>query len=293
MLPPVRHRAHDPIRLLRLAASVVRARLLRGRRVRARAPGVAGLFWRLRVPAAAAPCARTSSASRPDRTPSERERLARQTFDTFAESLVDAWRAGSVPTERAARQDRRADRLARRRSGQRRAPVERAPRQLGAGRRGARARAGFDVAALARAHPRRGRRAVLRRAPRAPHGVRVVARCPGAREARRVCARTACSRCSATAASASGDARCRSFGTPRARCRPRRSRWPGAPARRSCPASSSARRPGRYRVHVEPPLSTTRASAALERARAPCSSATCARIPEQWFVFEPLWDETA
>jgi len=47
--------------------------------------------------------------------------------------------------------------------------------------------------------------------------------------------------------------------------------------------------PGRYRVQVEPAVSTTNAletlAAVLERyVRA---------HPEQWFVFEPVWDESA
>jgi lauroyl/myristoyl acyltransferase len=45
--------------------------------------------------------------------------------------------------------------------------------------------------------------------------------------------------------------------------------------------------PGRYRVQVEPPVTGARALETL--------AATLERYvrahPEQWFVFEPVWDE--
>jgi KDO2-lipid IV(A) lauroyltransferase len=215
-----------------------------------------------------------------------RERLARRMFMTFAESMVDAGRAlgsqgaGTVTIEGA-------DRL-------------RAALDAGHGvllwsahlgnwelAAAALARGGFEVSALARAHDDPGLESYFDATRRAA-GVRVVARCPGAREARRVLRGRGLLALLGDRRFGVGGRAVPFFGS--------LARLPAAPlalAHRTgaalVPGFVVRTSPGRYRVHVEPAV-TASGDGALASLAATLERYVRAH-PEQWYVFEPMWDD--
>ena len=216
----------------------------------------------------------------------ERERLARRMFMTFAESMVDAGRAlGNQGA--AAVTIEGADRL-------------RAALDAGHGvllwsahfgnwelAAAALARGGFEVSALARAHRDPGLERFFDATRRAA-GVRVVARCPGAREARRVLRGHGLLALLGDRRFGVGGRAVPFFGLP--------ARLPAAPlalARRTgaalVPGFVVRTSPGRYRVQVEPAV-TAPGDGALEALAATLERYVRAH-PEQWYVFEPVWDD--
>jgi lauroyl/myristoyl acyltransferase len=218
----------------------------------------------------------------PELSTPERERLARRMFRTFAESVVDAWRAGDAS----------------------RVTIEGGERLRAALDEGhgvllwsahlgnwelaaaALARGGFDVAALAKAHANPGVERFFDSRRRAA-GVRVVARCPGAREARRVLRARGLLALLGDRRFGVGGRAVTFFG--------RTAFLPAAPlalARRTgaalVPGFVVRTAPGRYRVHLEPQLASH--ERALESLAATLERYVRAH-PEQWFVFEPMWDD--
>ena len=262
--------------LLPLAATL--ARLLPGRVAYALARGIAFGFWVANPSRRAAVRANLARVA-PEKTPREREALARRMFATFAESLVDALRAtGRVTIEGG---ELLRDALAEGHG------VLLWSAHLGNWELAAAALAGtgLDVAALARAHDDREVEKFFD-ARRRKAGVRVVARCPGAREARRVLRSRGLLALLGDRRFGVGGRAVTFFGLP--------ARLPAAPvalAQRTgaalVPGFVVRTAPGRYRVQVEPPVTGARALETL--------AATLERYvrahPEQWFVFEPVWDE--
>ncbi len=218
----------------------------------------------------------------PELSASARERLARLMFATFSESVVDAWRAADA-------------------SGVTIEGGERLRAALDAGHgvllwsahlgnwelaAAALAQGGFDVAALARAHDDPGVESFFD-ARRRKAGVRVVARCPGAREARRVLRGRGLLALLGDRRFGAGGRAVPFFGRP--------ARLPAAPlalARRTgaalVPGFVVRTAPGRYLVHVEPAL--TSPDRALESLALTLERYVRAH-PEQWFVFERMWDD--
>ena len=264
--------------LLGLAATL--ARLLPGGVAYALARAIAFGFWAA-DPARRAAVRANLARIAPEKTPCEREKLARRMFATFAESAVDALRApGQVIIEGG-------DRL-------RAALAEGHGVLLWSAHLGnwelaaaALAGEGLDVAALARAHDDQDVERFFEQRRRAA-GVRVVARCPGAREARRVLRSQGLLALLGDRRFGKGGREVPFFGRP--------ARLPAAPvalARRTgaalVPGFVVRTAPGRYRIQVEPPVVGARALETL--------AATLERYvrahPEQWFVFEPVWEETA
>jgi lauroyl/myristoyl acyltransferase len=222
----------------------------------------------------------------PTRTPRARRALARKLYANFAEALVDSWRAGSPAG---------APRIVVDGDESLRAAVaagdgvllwsahlgnwELAAREL--------ARRGYDIAAIARPQPDAQAERRIER-DRARAGVRVVAGCPLAMEARRVLRRHGL-------LALLGDRRFEGQG----RAVPffgRPARLPAAPlalARRTgarvVPGFVVREGRGRYRVTVEPAIESTGALGLAELARA--LERHVRAHPDQWFVFERVWDE--
>ena len=266
------------------AFSATLARRLPGRVSYGLARGLAVLFWASdagRRRAVRANLARVA----PELSPDARERLAHKMFATFAESVVDAWRAGDASTVTIE-------------------GGERLQAALDAGHgvllwsahlgnwelaAAALARGGFDVSALARAHADPGVERFFDARRRAA-GVHVVARCPGAREARRVLRGRGLLALLGDRRFGAGGRSVTFFGRP--------ARLPAAPlalARRTgaalLPGFVVRTAPGRYRVHLEPPVAAP-ADRVLESLAATLERYVRAH-PEQWFVFEPMWDDAA
>jgi len=248
----------------------------------------AGLFWRFSPRRRRAVLANLARI-RPLATPAERRGLARLTFDRFAESLVDAFRlAGNPDGARAAITIEGADLLRAALAGGQGVLLWSAHLGNWELAAAALAREGFDVAAIARAQSSAGVEAFF--AERRAHaGVRVVARCPGAREARRVLRGHGLLALLGDRRFGVGGRAVPLFGRP--------ARLPAAPvalAQRTgaalVPGFVVRTGPGRYRIHVEPALAAG-GERALERLAATLERYVGAH-PEQWFVFEPLWDET-
>jgi len=273
-------RTHSMTRLL-LACSATLARLLPGRLAYALARAVSALFWAAddaRRQAVRANLARVA----PERTPAEREALARRMFATFAESVVDAWRTGEVTIEGG---ERLTDALAEGHG------VLLWSAHLGNWELAAEAlaRSGLDVSALARAHTDKDLEHYMDDRRRAA-GVRIVGRCPLGREARRVLRAHGLLALLGDRRFGVGGRAVPFFGT--------LARLPAAPialARRTgaalVPGFVVRTAPGRYRVQLEPPVPTT-TGRALEALAAVLERYVRAH-PEQWFVFEPVWDESA
>jgi len=262
-----------------LAFSATLARLLPGCLAYALARAVASLFW-----AADATRRRAVRANllrvAPERTPKEREALAHLMFATFAESVVDAWRTGEVTIEGG---ERLADALAQGHG------VLLWSAHLGNWELAAEAlaRSGLDVSALARGHRDKELEHYLDERRRKA-GVRIVGRCPGGREARRVLRAHGLLALLGDRRFGAGGRAVPFFGT--------LARLPAAPialARRTgaalVPGFVVRTAPGRYRVQVEPPVTSTNALEAL----AAVLERYVRAHPEQWFVFEPVWDEGA
>jgi len=224
----------------------------------------------------------------PTLPPREREALARRLFANFAEALVDSWRAeragaGQAPTvEIEGDEGLRA--AVRSGDGVLLWSAHLGNWELAAGEL---ARRGYAVSAIARPHEDEGlERWFARR--RAAAGVRVVARCPGAIEARRVLRRHGL-------LALLGDRRFEGQG----RAVPffgRPARLPAAPlalARRTgarvVPGFVVREGRGRYRVHLEPALEVSGEGALRELARA--LERHVGAHPDQWYVFERVWDE--
>jgi KDO2-lipid IV(A) lauroyltransferase len=224
----------------------------------------------------------------PSASARERERVARRTFEAFAESLVDSWREGRACEARRDLvtidgEEHVRDALARGRG------VLVWSAHVGnwelAGR--ALARRGYDVAAIARPHVSHAVERWFERA-RADAGVRVVARCPGAREARRVLRERGLLALLGDRRFGTGGRDVALFG--------RIARLPAAPialaARTGAalvPGFVVRESPGRYRIRFEPAIIAS-PERALERLAATLERWVRAH-PEQWFVFEPVWDD--
>jgi len=267
------------------SAAAVLARLLPRSAGYGLARAAAAVFW------SASPARRRAVRANlaqvaPELPAAERERLAHRMFRTFAESLVDTWRDAAPDGEGTITIE----------------GVELLQDAIAAGHgvllwsahlgnwelaAGALARGGFEVSALARAHANPGVEEFFD-ARRRKAGVHVVARCPGAREARRVL------RAHGLLALL-GDRRFGALG----RAVPffgRPARLPAAPlalARRTgaalIPGFVVRTGPGKYRIQLEPPV-TARGHGALVALAATLERYVRAH-PEQWFVFEPMWDE--
>ncbi len=208
----------------------------------------------------------------------------RRTFANFAESLVDAWRADARSTIIEGSEAVR-DLLA---AGQ---GVLLWSAHLGNWELAAAAlaRAGFDVAALARAHADPGLDRFFE-TQRSRAGIRIVGRCPAAREARVLLRRRGLLALLGDRTFGEGGRRVTLFGRP--------ARLPAAPlalARRTgarlVPGFVLRTGPGAYQIHFEPPLpdASDRALSVL----AGLLERWIRADPEQWFVFEPVWDECA
>ena len=264
-----------------LASAATLARLLPGRLAYALARAVARVFWAADGARRRAVRANLTRVA-PERTAAEREALAHLMFATFAESMVDAWRTGEVTIEGG---ERLTDALAEG-HGVLLWSAHLGNWELAAA---ALARSGLDVAALARAHADPGVERYFDARRRAA-GVRVVGRCPQGREARRVLRAHGLLALLGDRRFGVGGRAVPFFGTP--------ARLPAAPialARRTgatlVPGFVVRTAPGRYRVQVEPPV-TTATGGALEALAAVLERYVRAH-PEQWFVFEPVWDEGA
>jgi KDO2-lipid IV(A) lauroyltransferase len=212
---------------------------------------------------------------------SARRHVARRTYATFAESIVDTLRAHDEVTIDGAEHLHRALRNGR--------GVLVWSAHVGnweiAG--AALARAGFRVTAIARAHDDVALERWVSR-ERAKLGVRVVARCPGASAARRVLRERGLLALLGDRSFGRGGRAVDLFGL--------RTRLPAAAvalAHRTgaalVPAYVVRTSPGRYRVRVEPPIIAS-PDRALERLAASLERWVRAH-PEQWFVFEPMWDD--
>lgn len=221
---------------------------------------------------------------RPEAVPAALDAAVRRTFLNFAEALVDAWRRNDPACTIEGTEALRAvlD------SGR---GVLLWSAHLGSWELAARAlvREGFEVSALARAHADPGvERFFARERDRA--GVRIVGRCPGAREARGVLRRHGLLALLGDRAFGEGGRQVTLFGRP--------ARLPAAPlalARRTgallVPGFVVRVAPGRYRVQFESPLVAAGDGALTALARS--LERWVRAYPEQWFVFEPLWDEPA
>ena len=246
---------------------------------------VAAGFWHAHPARRAAVLANLTRVAHA-RTPRERRTLAQKLYANFAEALVDSWRA-QAPAGAPRIEIDGDERL-------RAAVAEGAgvllwSAHLGNWELAARelARRGYDIAAIARPQPDSAAEARLDR-ERARSGVRVVARCPLAIEARRVLRRHGL-------LALLGDRRFEGrgravplFGLP--------ARLPAAPlalARRTgarlVPGFVVREGRGRYRVTLEPAIESTGALALAELARA--LERHVGAHPDQWFVFERVWDD--
>ncbi len=222
----------------------------------------------------------------PGLDPAARTALALRMFDNFAASLVDGFRAGAAGPRVVIEGDERLRAAMAGGDGVLLWSAHLGNWELAAA---ALARAGFAVSAIAR--PQNGTLLegwFARRRDAA--GVRVVARCPGAIEARRVLRRHGL-------LALLGDRR---FGG-QGRSVPlfgRPARLPAAPlalARRTgarlIPGFVVREGRGLYRVRLEPEIEARGESALAELARA--LERNVRAHPDQWFVFEPMWDEPA
>jgi KDO2-lipid IV(A) lauroyltransferase len=225
---------------------------------------------------------------RPEDSAAQLRAGARRLFANFAESLVDTWRLSTDPA---------ATRAACTVDG-----VEHVHAALAEGRgvllwsahlgnwelaAAALVREGLPVSALARPHARAGvDRFFAERRSRA--GVSIVGRCPGSRAARLVLRSRGLLALLGDRGFGGGGRSVPLFGGA--------ARLPAAPLALAhgtgaalVPGYVVRVAPGRYRVTVEPPLESA-GEAAL-----PALAATLERwvraYPEQWFVFERLWDE--
>jgi KDO2-lipid IV(A) lauroyltransferase len=242
----------------------------------------ARLVWRFRPARRAAVLDNLAHVLTSD-GPRARARVARRTFEAFAESLVDALRARDEVVIDGA------EHLESALEGGRGVLVWSAHVGNWEVAGAALARRGYDVAAIARAHDDSAVDRWFDR-ERAKNGVRVVARCPGAREARRVLRERGLLALLGDRRFGRGGRAVELFGRP--------ARLPAAAvalAHRTgaalLPAFVVRTSPGRYRIRFEPPI-TAPPERALERLAATLEGWVRAH-PEQWFVFERMWDEPA
>jgi KDO2-lipid IV(A) lauroyltransferase len=270
------------MRLLYPVAAWLAARLPRACAV-ALARTLASVVWALspeRRRAVAANLARV-------RPGSDRRALSaatRRTFANFAETLVDAWRADAHGTTIEGGDALRE--LLARGEGVLLWSAHLGNWELAAA---ALARAGFDVAALARAHADPGVERFFERR-RARAGVRIVGRCPGARDARRLLQGHGLLALLGDRTFGEGGRSVTLFGRP--------ATLPAAPlalARRTgarlVPGFVLRTGPGRYRIRFEPALPTAPEVALPLLARS--LERWIRTDPEQWFVFERVWSERA
>ncbi len=272
---------------LSYAAAAALARLLPRGVSYALARAAAHAFW-LASPARRRAVRANLLQVAPELQPGAREALARRMFANFAESLVDAWRGAAPGGDGAVTIE----------------GVERLHEAVAAGQgvllwsahlgnwelaAAALARGGFEVSALARAHANPGVERFFD-ARRRADGVRVVARCPGAREARRVLRARGLLALLGDRCFGGGGRSVPFFGRP--------ARLPAAPlalARRTgaalLPGFVVRTGPGRYCVQFEAPI-PARGEGALALLAATLERRVRAH-PEQWFVFEPMWDDAS